>query len=321
MTAAPEQRTARPMAQTISSPEPEALLVDDISPNRRLLRQILARDGIRCVVAASAAEALEIIDRTPAIVLVVTDLMMPGTDGLALLARIRERFDKRPWIQVIVLTGYPSVETAVQCMRAGAANYLVKPVEPGLLVKIVKEALQTGHESRIVSSLSGVETDAANLAYLVATARELTAGNSSTPGKPAGSPEPAVVRSWLQAASPGETAPHALAQIRQLLDLRSQHFSDLELDDVAWKMLIELADASMQRRMYSVSSVCMASGAPSTTALRRLDDLVKAALVDRVTDPFDKRRTNVVLTPKGMDRMVDFLRKMARKGPGTLHRK
>lgn len=116
------------------------LVVDDESDQRNLLVGYLARRGFDVRDASNGAEALELYHSIFSPVVLV-DMKMPGMSGLELLAGIREI---NPFVQVIVLTAFGSIETAVAAMRAGAYDYLTKPVEDleELVVKIEKAADQ-----------------------------------------------------------------------------------------------------------------------------------------------------------------------------------
>jgi CheY-like chemotaxis protein len=81
--------------------------------------------------------------------------------------------------------------------------------------------------------------------------------------------------------------------------------------DPAWDMLLDLALSEATGRPISVTSLCIASGAPTTTALRRIDDLAEAGFIKRVPDPADRRRILVSLTQAGRDRMDKFLQRQA----------
>jgi DNA-binding NtrC family response regulator len=101
--------------------KPAVLVVDDDESFRQLVADRLARTGHRVVAAAGGAQALSLLDGVD---VALVDLLMPGMDGLALLRRIREA---RPDVAVVILTGHGTVETAVEAMKAGAADYLQKP--------------------------------------------------------------------------------------------------------------------------------------------------------------------------------------------------
>jgi CheY-like chemotaxis protein len=81
--------------------------------------------------------------------------------------------------------------------------------------------------------------------------------------------------------------------------------------DPAWDMLLDLAVAEATGRPISVTSLCIASGVPTTTALRRIEELQEAGLVQRAPDPADRRRIIVGLTDLGRERMESFVQRQA----------
>ena len=99
------------------------LIVDDDDRLRERLAQALAERGLRVLAAADHAAAIALADAHP-IDRAVVDLRMPGPHGLAVIADLRER---QPAIEIVVVTGYGSIATAVEAMRLGARDYLTKP--------------------------------------------------------------------------------------------------------------------------------------------------------------------------------------------------
>ncbi|HKK20961.1 MAG TPA: sigma 54-interacting transcriptional regulator, partial [candidate division Zixibacteria bacterium] len=120
--------------------ETKVLIVDDEPAQRELLAGFLTKKGFVITTADSGEAALEQYPHVFAPVAIV-DMKMPGMNGLELLAGLKEI---NPFIQVIVLTAFGSVETAVAAMKAGANDYLTKPVEDldELMLKLEKAALQ-----------------------------------------------------------------------------------------------------------------------------------------------------------------------------------
>ena len=101
------------------------LVVDDDAASRTDLQALLEGQGYQAEAAAGGAEALEKVRSfRPAVV--IADLVMPGMDGLEL---VRSLQDEAPFAVTILLTGKGSIETAVQAMKAGAYDYLTKPVD------------------------------------------------------------------------------------------------------------------------------------------------------------------------------------------------
>jgi two-component system response regulator HydG len=117
---------------------PLVLIVDDEAPNRESLGKIFEREGWRVALAASAPAALDALRRERAAV-VVTDLMMPGMSGDALLRAVKT---VSPETEVVLMTAFGTVETAVAAMKDGAYDFITKPVKRQAIVKSVRQALE-----------------------------------------------------------------------------------------------------------------------------------------------------------------------------------
>ena len=113
------------------------LIVDDESYVRESLATVLSRRGYQVRTASSVEESVQngILEGLDA---VVTDLRMPGSGGLEL---IRKLASSAPEIPVVVLTGHGTVPSAVECMKEGAADYLLKPANPEALLLILERTL------------------------------------------------------------------------------------------------------------------------------------------------------------------------------------
>ena len=114
------------------------LIVDDDSSIRKVMGFILEEAGYEVRSAPSGADALAMIDKDRPD-LVLTDIKMPGIDGIALLKEIKRIDDS---ITVIVLTAFGTVETAVEAMKTGAADYLTKPISRDELTLTVQKTLR-----------------------------------------------------------------------------------------------------------------------------------------------------------------------------------
>ncbi|GAB6146343.1 sigma-54-dependent transcriptional regulator [Desulfocicer niacini] len=113
------------------------LIVDDEKNYPTILGEVLKEEGFEPVTAASGLMALEIL-KSEGIDLVLTDVMMPGMDGIELLAQIKEFNATLP---VIVMTAHGSVEKAVEAMQKGAFTYILKPFDNDTLVAHITKAL------------------------------------------------------------------------------------------------------------------------------------------------------------------------------------
>ncbi len=114
------------------------LVVDDESSARSALSEILTDEGFKVRTAADGFRALAAA-REFAPDVVLTDLKMPGMDGLTLLHRLRE---EQPETAIVLMTAFGAVESAVEAMRAGASNYLTKPLNSDELLVILDHCLE-----------------------------------------------------------------------------------------------------------------------------------------------------------------------------------
>jgi ATP-dependent Lon protease len=120
-----------------ASAPPHVLVVDDEEIARTNLEHVLKKEGYAVRTAANGLEALELV-RAWSFDLIVTDLKMDKMDGMTLLA---EAGRLSPSTQIVIVTGFATVQSAVQAMRTGAAHYLTKPISLDELRKNVRELL------------------------------------------------------------------------------------------------------------------------------------------------------------------------------------
>jgi len=121
------------------------LIVDDEESIRDSCRQVLTRAGFRVWEANDAVQGLQLIGEHP-IDLVLLDLKLPRLNGMDALPRFKE---KKPDIFVIVITGYATIESAVEAMKKGAFDYLAKPFTPQELMVMVEKAFQNKNKPEI----------------------------------------------------------------------------------------------------------------------------------------------------------------------------
>jgi len=114
------------------------LIVDDEEPIRRLLKARFEREGLTVHAAENADQALATLKASPEIAVVVTDVKMPGKDGLELLKEIKEHAQSP---KVIVMTGHGEKSTAIEALRKGSSDYLEKPFDLEEMTHSVKRTL------------------------------------------------------------------------------------------------------------------------------------------------------------------------------------
>lgn len=114
------------------------LVIDDDPAVRQVLSETLANEGHQVTMVSSGLEGVEAVKDQPVHV-VLTDLQMPGIDGLETIDRISKVDSK---IIAIVMTGYGTIDCAVRAMKAGAFDFVTKPFEPDTVTVVVKKALE-----------------------------------------------------------------------------------------------------------------------------------------------------------------------------------
>ena len=114
----------------------QILVVDDEEAVRRGIAQVLGRRQLTVATAASAHEALEILNQRP-FAIILLDIKLPEVDGIEFLRLLRKDF---PETEIIMITGYPTIQDAVECIKLGAMDYLVKPFRIDELEAVVEKA-------------------------------------------------------------------------------------------------------------------------------------------------------------------------------------
>lgn len=128
--------------------KPFIMIVDDEEAFINTMEKRLSKRDLKVLTALSGEEALEKLENNKNLDVVILDVKMPGMDGIQTLREIKSRY---PLVEVIMLTGHATVESAVEGMKLGAFDYLMKPCEIEELVKKVEEATQKkkAHEEKI----------------------------------------------------------------------------------------------------------------------------------------------------------------------------
>jgi len=127
---------------------PFVLLVDDEVPFVETMTKRLTKRKLRVIMAFSGQDALEKLDKNRNLDVVILDVKMPGMDGIETLGEIKKSY---PLTEVIMLTGHATVESAIEGMKSGAFDYLMKPCDLEELMVKVEEAAKKrrDHEDKI----------------------------------------------------------------------------------------------------------------------------------------------------------------------------
>lgn len=251
------------------------------------------------------------------------------------LARNIGQLPSRPWLHIVLVTSSRVSPPLLALLRHFASwSVLLLPCSSEDLRDTLIEAADKSAERHrlamlstaireeaedllvrtrnIVGALKNANTPEA-LGNLVSIADRLSGGTGA--GKQARfAPRPGMVAP--EPVAPPAPQPPLAAEdsdrcwTRNLIDLcatRQNYFPDGLFSDPAWDMLLDLTYARLTGKRVSVSSLCIASRVPATTALRRISDLVSEGLVTRIRDENDGRRVFVDLTDDGFSRMTAYI--------------
>ena len=116
----------------------DILIVEDERAQREMLRDFLTKEGHGVSVAENGEEAIKLV-RARDLDVVVMDFKMPGRNGLDVLNDLKQI---NPELDVVMVTAYGTIETAVEAMKAGAIDYITKPIELDELLLILKKAAE-----------------------------------------------------------------------------------------------------------------------------------------------------------------------------------
>jgi DNA-binding response OmpR family regulator len=287
------------------------LAIDDDPPTLELVSSVLTANGFGCVTAPSGEQALALIAADPDILLAISDINMPGMDGIALLGRINSQSAAGLAPRVIFLTAHARVDYAVAALRLGAIDFLTKPVRPQNLLGVVRNAWDAALRARAASALPD------EVAALARKAQELAAivQRRAVPRVPESAPLPAQPASITSAErSAVHSADVALLGMDRLRRLRREYPPLGELDDVAWDLVRELVRVERTTQRLSVSALSMsAEQVSSSTAVRRIQDLVRSGVLIRTPDPADARRDFVNLAPEMRATLDRYLEQVAQE--------
>jgi DNA-binding response OmpR family regulator len=203
----------------------------------------------------------------------------PLEDGPA-LAELRRRSPRRTALQFVVIGEPERLDRVVPRQITDVTDILTKPLERHTLVYSIQEA--TRRHAALLSR-SGVTLSALPNRRSATTKREL--------------PADLQVLQWL----------------RDLDEQRSKALDGIVKTDATWNMLAELLRARITKRRISVTSLCLASRGPVTSALRRVEQLLQDGLITYTLDPKDRRRKYVELTSEGASRMQSAVRGVAQR--------
>ncbi|WP_266019578.1 response regulator [Brucella intermedia] len=274
------------------------LIIDDDEPLLNSLQDTLERSGYVTLRANRPETALKILDRTPEVDVIISDIRMPGMDGIELMRIVRQRYEERRWLQVIFLTGHATIDNSVDALRLQAVDFLHKPVRRNQLLDAVATAREKAVEDR--RTFQRWQQSQARLSRLIEEASHLSQElrQSGFVNQPASD----------MPRNNDELDNNRMLDLLKTRDIRTRYFSDKLFADPAWLMLLDLMEQHLRQKTVSVSGICIDAGVPPATAARRLEEMEQSGFVVRKVDHNDKRRQLVALTPKSVELVTNYLR-------------
>lgn len=271
------------------------LIVDDDAAAVAEYAEVASSLGYDCVTAVDARDALRLITEDRRIGIVITDMQMPAMDGLSFLDELSARFSSSRPIVAVVITGFGSLELAVDAMRLQAADFLTKPVTYQSLAQALRRALRswTRLTARLRSNAVPPPEPAAEEGRMFL-ANQAASGALRWPGRETSEP----------------TQEELVPLLRSFVGTNQQREEFLDPDlfsDPAWNILLDLASARLENKPVPVSSACVAARVPMSTALRHIRHLVADGYVKRWQDPSDRRRDLLMIEERGMKSVMDYL--------------
>jgi len=284
------------------------LIVDDDADWGKECAFSLRQMGYEPFIATTSDEALALfVDHDISIAIV--DYNLPGLDGITLIQEMAQQAEAEGrQLRFVMATGYATKDVAIDAMRASAIDFLEKPISQSDLRRALQRirglAPAPGARKVLLDKISNLSSELQRLAHLM-----------DEPGRP---PAPTSEPTTLPPpATSGAAGPEQLtAFIRDLLrkETKRREIGGGELfGDPAWAMLLDLLLAKIEGRRVSVSSACIASGAPMSTALRLVRRLVDEAVLCRLPDEQDRRRHFLAINPKFEGPLIDYLSEQLRQ--------
>lgn len=296
--------TARAFAEPFPLTDP-VLIVDDDPVWAAECALSLRKLGYDSLIAPCPDDALELF-ASHAIALAIVDYNLPGRDGITLIHELAQMAEAQARkLHFIMATGYASKDVAIDAMRASAVDILEKPIRQADLRKALQRVrgLRDTPAAReaLLDKMQSLSTELQRVARLIDDP-DAARPASGPPARPAAAPARFAAADYDAAA---------LADfIRELLrkEARRRGIGGGDLfGDPAWEMLLDLLLAKVEGRQVSVSSACIASGAPMSTALRLVGRLVDEGVLRKLADETDRRRHFLAIDAALEQPLIDYL--------------
>lgn len=282
------------------------LIVDDEPLVLAELREALRTARIEIAEAGNGLEALAYVERWGMPDIVLTDICMPGLDGLSMVSRMVETQSSECQCAVIFASGRGTVSDVATALRLNAVDFIEKPM--GRLQ--VRAAIDSARK-KLTLRQKAIDRQLSLTSEIMSIRDRADALMGSLGDDLLSGAKPGFVKNIKKfPATSGQTTQIYLDQIEAIKKNNCEKrniLGDLADDGVIWSMLVDLLSAHLRGLNVTVTSLCCVTNAPQTTSLRKIEQIESLGLVERRADADDRRRRIVVLSEKGIETVLACL--------------
>lgn len=301
------------------------LLVIQSSEQRLQAESALKRAGLRSVSASDGLTARRWLERDPDIGVVALETNAAGCADGELMSAIQKSRAAELYVTILMVPPQRLMDVR-EIARFGGIDVLGFPPMDEELVSAARQALRRCNDRRRDSDLRLASLRLLNVvreqadellermdgAALIESPSHDSPHANSAPveevGEPSTSGELVESPSGLPGAAPVE--PRIIKALLRMHTVQQSVLGQGLIDDAAWLMLLDLLLSHLNGKQLGVTALCVGVGAPQTTALRRLNDLIAGGLAEKTADPYDRRRIFVSITPNGVDKISTYIQRM-----------
>jgi hypothetical protein len=263
----------------------------------------------------------ELDDQPPPLPAEVLLIDCPIQEGatLAALARLDLRAAQKN-IKIVISTTISALDTVFACLEQANATFLVDPTKQERVVALsialakvsamrVRELDENDKQTirRLSEQVNRIVQQLDQFTRAEASSFRLESPEIEFRGEHGGD------RQLIRTPRPPLPDPRLVRLIIRQRQLRGQFFDSELFADPAWDMLLDLTAARVEHQRVSVTSLCIASGVPPTTALRWIGQMVEVGLLERIEDETDRRRAFIQLSDKAADAMARYFAELGKE--------
>lgn len=282
----------------------KVLIVEDEPDAAEEIRDAIEDDTLRVSLAGDAGAALERIAEHGLPGILITDIRMPNMSGLEFVERLLADDRAGGQCAVIFISGHADMDAAIRALHFEAVDFLRKPLERGALrasvgrarAQVLLRRVEAGRQLAIISDLRAFKAQADRVSELLG---EFSHGLSLDSER--------RIADASRRAGTERGLGMLVAKLQRLRRVQYSIGDDRLAENASLDMLLDLLSAEFDGKPVTVTSLCAASGVSQTSALRRIDELEGAGLLQRTPDPGDRRRLYVVLSDGGRKRVLAYV--------------